>query len=325
MQGDQPRAPSAKDLKGPALVSLGAAGWGSELLFRRSLTTRLAPYPIVLLEHLVQVIYTLPWLLRYAWLWRRIPRPALWWVLLSGGVGSSLGTVSFTAAMGPDSGVNVTAAVVLLNLQPVISTVAGAVLFGEKIYRRFFLFAGLAVLSGVAIALGDGSWKQLGEAHLAPGYFYVGATIVLWGFATAAGRGAMRELPLGLATPLRLWAGLLTTALVLGLRAATGHGGLDLHPLADPKVLRDLLLLTSVAGVIPLFVYFAGLRTTSAAVAGYCEMFYTVSGAFLSFLFLGGALNLLQIGATMVLVVAIIGLNRAQEPPPAPEAQWQAA
>ena len=28
----------------------------------------------------------------------------------------------------------------------------------------------------------------------------------------------MKELPLGLATPLRLWAGLLTTGLVLGLR-----------------------------------------------------------------------------------------------------------
>jgi DME family drug/metabolite transporter len=319
------RSPTARDLQGPSLVALGAAGWGSELIFRRNLSTRLAPYPIVLLEHIVQVIYTLPWLLRYAWLWRRIPRRALWWVLLSGGIGSSLGTVCFTAAMAPSAGVNSTAAVVLLNLQPVISTAAGAVLFGERIFRRFYLWAALAMLAGAAIAVGDGSYTKLRDAHLAPGFLYVGATIVLWGFATAAGRGAMRELPLGLATPLRLWAGLFTTAIVLGLRSLAGHGGLDLHPLADARVLRDLLLLTSVAGVIPLFVYFAGLRTTPAAVAGYCEMFYTVSGALLSWAFLGSALNPIQIVATAVLVVAIIGLNRAQEPSAAPAEQWKAA
>ena len=326
MQGATHRdRPRAKDLKGPALVSLGAAGWGSELLFRRNLTTRLAPYPIVLLEHVVQVIYTLPWLLRYAWLWRRIPRRALGWVLLSGGVGSSLGTVCFTAAMAPGSGVNITAAVVLLNLQPIVSTCAGSLLFGEKIDKSFFLWAALAMLAGATIALGDGSWRDLAHANLSSGFWYVGATIVLWGFATAAGRGAMRELPLGLATPLRLWAGLLTTAIVLGLRAATGHGGLDLHPLADPTVLRNLLLLTSVAGVIPLFIYFAGLRTTPAAVAGYCEMFYTVSGALLSYLFLDGALNFIQICATAVLVGSIVGLNRAQELPPAPVELWKVA
>src|SRR5438874_6308645 len=55
-------------------------------------------------------------------------------------------------------------------------------------------------------------------------------TVLMWGFATVAGRGAMRELPLGLGAPLRLWAGLLTTAVFLGLRALTGRGGFDAAP-----------------------------------------------------------------------------------------------
>lgn len=309
-----PDARRPTDARCPALVALGAAGWGTEALFRRHLNARLAPYPIVLLEHVAQVIYTLPWLLKNSWLLRRIPRRALLWVLLSGGVGSSLGTVCFTAAMAPGSGVNPTAAVVLLNLQPIVSTLAGAFLFQEQISRRFYPCAATAILAGIGMAIGDGSWASLREIRFSGGFAYVFATVVLWGFATAAGRGAMRELPLGLATPLRLWAGLLTTAVVVGLRALLHKGGLDLHPLVEWPVLRDLVLLTTVAGVVPLFVYFAGLRTTAASLAGYCEMCYTVSAAIVTWVFLDGKLNAHQILEASMLVLAIVMLNQAQRP-----------
>jgi drug/metabolite transporter, DME family len=299
---------------GPTLVALGAAGWGTEALFRRGLNARLAPYPIVLLEHLVQVVYTLPWLIKNAWLWRRIPRRALLWVVLSGGIGSSLGTVCFTAAMAKDSGVNVTAAVVLLNLQPIVSTLAGAILFEERISRRFYPCAATAILAGAGMAIGDGSWASLRTAHVTGGLLYVVATIVLWGFATAAGRGAMRELPLGLATPLRLWAGLLTTAIVLGLRVALHKDTFGFAALAEWSVLKNLLLLTSIAGVIPLFVYFAGLRTTPAAVAGYCEMCYTISASLVTWIFLDGSLNAHQILEAAILILSIVMLNEAQRP-----------
>jgi len=124
----------------------------------------------------------------------------------------------------------------------------------------------------------------------------------------------MRELPLGLATPLRLWAGLLTTAAVVGLRALLHKGGLDFAPFVEWPVLRDLLLLTTVAGVVPLFVYFAGLKTTPASLAGYCEMAYTVSAAFVTWVFLDGKLNAHQLLEAAILVLAIVMLNQAQRP-----------
>ena len=298
---------------GPALVALGAAGWGTEVAWRRRLTTRLAPYPLVLIEHLLQILYTLPLLIRHAWLWKKIPRRALFWVFISGGIGSALGTVSFTAALSPGSDVNLTAALVLLNLQPVVSTLAGAILFHEVIRRGFYPWAAIAILSGAAIALYDDG-ATLKAAHLSSGFLYVAATIILWGFATAAGRGAMREMPLQLAAPLRLWAGLFVTSLVIALRALAGKGGIDIAPLADPAVIRDLVLLTSLSGVIPLFIYFAGLKTTSAAIAGYCEMAYTVSSTVISWAVLGHPLNGVQVLAAIGLVAAIVMLNRAQEP-----------
>ena len=295
--------------RGPFLVALGAAGWGAENLPRKRLDMlHLPAYPIVFIEHLFQVVFTLPWLLKNAWLIKRAPRRALLYVFLSGAVGSALGTVCYTAALDT---VNTTVAGMLLNLQPVVSTIAGAMLFSERIFRSFFVYAGLAVLAGVAIAApGFHDLTHL-QFTIAPGLGLVFATVILWGFATAAGRGAMRDLPLGLATPLRLWSGLLTTGTVIVVRTLIGKGDFVLAPFLHWNVLGYFLLLTTLTGVIPLIVYFAGLATTPASIAGYCEMFYTLSATLIAWQFFGDKLLPHQAIAAFFLVAAILLLNRA--------------
>ena len=303
--------PMNRRVTGPLLVSLGAAGWGAENLFRSRLRALgLAAYPIVVVEHVLQVIYTLP----HLWLHRRliavVPRRALGYVFLSGAVGSALGTACYTAALG--TSMNKTVAAVLLNLQPVVSTLAGALLLRERIPRPFFVWAPVAVLAGMAIAVpGEGG---LGALRLSAqgGLLLVLATVAMWGLATTAGRGAMRDLPLGLATPLRLWAGLLTASLVLAVRLALGSDAWDPGAFLSRGAVENMLLLTTLTGVLPLVVYFAGLRTTPASLAGYCEMFYTLSATFVGWAVFGEKLWPHQIAAGLVLIVAIAMLNRAK-------------
>jgi drug/metabolite transporter (DMT)-like permease len=275
----------------------------------------------VLVEHLLQVAFTLPWLVRGRRLLRRAPARALAWVLVSGAIGSSLGTVCYTAALG--AGANPTAAAVLLNLQPVVSTVAGALLFSERIARRFYPWAALAVVAGAVLALPSlrPTEMALGAGLAGRGLLLVGGTILCWGFATAAGRGAMRELPLEVAAPLRLWAGLATTLLVIAGRALATHQGVALAPFFQAAALGHLLALTTVTGALPLFVYFAGLRTTPASLAGYCEMFYTVSATLVGWALLGGTLLPHQAAAAAALVFAIVQLNRIPRPQAAPAAE----
>lgn len=299
--------------RGPLLVSLGAAGWGAENYFRSKLSVLgLTAYPIVFAEHLLQILFTLPSLLRNAGQLRGVSRRALGYVFLSGSVGSALGTVCYTAAMG--TSMNKTVAAVLLNLQPLVSTLAGVVLFREAITRRFLTWAPVAMLAGMAIAVPP---EGLGRLTLAAqgGLALVLATVVLWGFATAAGRGAMRELPLGLATPLRLWSGLLTVSVVLGLRVLMGREQLHLGALWAGPALVNLVFLTTLTGVLPLVVYFAGLRSTPASIAGYCEMFYTVSATLVGWALLGDRLRPHQALAAAVLVFAVVMLNRAEGSP----------
>ena len=204
-------------------------------------------------------------------------RSALAWVFVSGVVGSSLGTVCYTAALG--AGVNPTAAAMLLNLQPVISTVAGALLFRETISARFYPFAAAAVLSGVVIALPG--LHDLAALHVGAteGLLLISGTILCWGFATAAGRGAMRNLPVGLAAPLRLWSGLLATGAVVLARYLAGAGGPNAAAFLGRDALINLALLSSLTGALPLFVYFAGLATTPASIARVLDVLHRVRDA----------------------------------------------
>ena len=140
-----------RSASGPLLVSLGAAGWGAEGLFRKRLgELRLPALSIVLVEHVLQVLFTLPALLANRRLLGAVPLRALGWVALSGAFGSSLGTVCYTAALATD--INPTAAAMLLNLQPVVSTLAGAILLRERISRGFYLWAAVAIGAGACIA-----------------------------------------------------------------------------------------------------------------------------------------------------------------------------
>ena len=168
----------------------------------------------------------------------------------------------------------------------------------------------LALAAGVLLALEQPTLRGLSSLRAAPGLGLVGLTVLAWGSATVFGRGAMRDLPLGVAAPLRLWAGLFTTALVIALRYAVVGDGIAGSALASAAVWRDLALLTTVSGALPLFVYFAGLRRTPAAIAGYCEMMYTVVATVIAWTLLpGGKLVLHQAIAAGVLLAAIVGLN----------------
>jgi len=60
------------------------------------------------------------------------------------------GRIFFTLALKYE---NPTAVNVILNIQPVISTIARFVLFGDRLARQFFLCAGLTIVAGIFISV----------------------------------------------------------------------------------------------------------------------------------------------------------------------------
>src|SRR5438046_6140606 len=135
---------------GPWLVGLGAALWGTESAWRIPLNELFDAKVIVFWEHVFILIMFLPILISRL---REIPkvRPRRWgFLIFSGFAGSAVGTIFFTLALKYG---NPTVVNVVLNIQPVISTIGAFVLFGDRLARRFFFYAGIAIIAVMFVSV----------------------------------------------------------------------------------------------------------------------------------------------------------------------------
>src|ERR671925_2375026 len=112
---------------GPWLVGLGAALWGTESAWRIPLNELFDARVIVFWEHVLILIMFLPLLLPRPGELGKVDKRTWGYLLFSGFAGSAVGTIFFTLALKHG---NPTVVNVILNIQPVISTL-GAFLFFE--------------------------------------------------------------------------------------------------------------------------------------------------------------------------------------------------
>jgi DME family drug/metabolite transporter len=305
--------PASSVKYGPWLVALGAALWGTESAWRIPLNILFDAEVIVFWEHVLILLIFLPLLLMQL---REIPKIDFrtWgFLIFSGFAGSAVGTIFFTLALKQG---NPTVVNVILNIQPVISTIGACLLFGDRLASRFYLFAAIAILAGVFLSVGHPERISVSfeQAGLNRGTGFALICALFWGLSTVAGRGVMTGMSLRLASSLRIVVGLFCMTLIL-LFAGKLHGT-SLWPAAaqanPATAIGALLLLATVSGGIPLLIYFAGLRLTRASTAGYFEMMQTLAAVCITWGFFHAALRLHQVVAALVLMGAVTMVQRVQ-------------
>jgi drug/metabolite transporter (DMT)-like permease len=298
---------------GPWLVGLGAALWGTESAWRIPLNQLFDADVIVFWEHVLILLMFLPILLPNLSRVREIDARTWGYLLFSGFAGSAVGTVFFTLALKYG---NPTVVNVILNIQPVISTLGAFLLFSDRLAPRFFIYAAIAILAGVFLSVErpDLIGVSFQEAGLTLGTGYALICAFFWAGSTVAGRGVMTGMPLRLAASMRIVVGLACMTLIV-----FAHGKLSGNALwpaaaqAHPtKAIALLLLLASISGGIPLLIYFEGLRLTRASTAGYFEMMQTLAAVVITWGFFHAALRLHQIVAAIVLMAAVVMVQRVQ-------------
>src|SRR4029453_13198803 len=258
---------------GPWLVGLGAALWGTQSAWAIPLNQLFDAQVIVFWEHVLILLMLLPLLISKLADLPRINARTWGYLIFSAFAGSAVGTVFFTLALKYG---NPTVVNVILNIQPVISTLGAFFLFGDRLTPRFFFYAGIAILAGIFLSvehptlIGE-SFKEAG-LNLGTGYALVCA--LFWGLSTVAGRGAMLGMSLGLASAMRVVVGLVCMTVILLI-----YGKLNVGAVWPPAAqahfgtaIGAMVLLASISGGIPLLIYFEGLRLTRASTAGYFEM-----------------------------------------------------
>jgi drug/metabolite transporter (DMT)-like permease len=299
---------------GPWLVGLGAALWGTESAWRIPLNELFDAKVIVFWEHVLILIMFLPILIPCL---REIPKVHghTWgYLLFSGFAGSAVGTIFFTLALKYG---NPTVVNVVLNIQPVISTVGAFLLFDDRLAHRFFFYAVIAIVAGILVSVTHPtmigvSFERAG-LNLGSGYALICA--LFWGLSTVAGRGVMIDMSLRLASSMRIVIGLACMTLIL-LAYGKFHGAAlwptaaQTHPV---KAIVLLLFLASISGGIPLLIYFQGLHLTRASTAGYFEMMQTLAAVCITWGIFHATLHPHQVIAACVLIAAVAMVHHVQQ------------
>src|ERR1700739_2123756 len=115
---------------GPWLVGLGAALWGTESAWRIPLNKLFDAQVIVFWEHVLILLMLLPLILSKLADLPKINARTWGYLIFSAFAGSAVGTVFFTLALKYG---NPTVVNVILNIQPVISTLGACLLFRDRL------------------------------------------------------------------------------------------------------------------------------------------------------------------------------------------------
>jgi DME family drug/metabolite transporter len=245
---------------GVVLVAIAAALWGLDPILRKPLASSTTATTIVFGEHVVLVLFTLPFLLpALRAVWQAGPR----YVAASIGVGagaSAIATILFTDALFHSDFIT---PVVLQKVQPLVAVIGAAIVLRERPRPRFVWFL-LPALLGLWLVNQPHPFQP--TAHGLRPVIESLAAAVLWACGTVLGRYLGRELEFQHILSLRFFFGLIASAIALPIMGATAYaGGHDSLWIAYYAI---------ATGLISLALYYYGLKRTPAVLASLAELTY---------------------------------------------------
>jgi drug/metabolite transporter (DMT)-like permease len=317
--------PEAGDVRGAALgwrngsylgvllVALGAALWGTDAVLRVPLLDVMSPSAIVLSEHLVLLLYSLP-AVALGWRFLKGFRSSQWIALLViAWGGSALATLLFTAAFAAG---NPTSVILLQKTQPLFAIALAHVLLQERLRWVYWPCFVVALLGAYLISF-DGlvePLEALGSTQAQAAALTLGAAI-LWGSSTALGRFILKDVPFHTLTGARLLLALPVLLVIVLIQGSLGEMGAGFA--AEPA---RVVLLALIPGLLGLLLYYRGLSSTKASYATLAELSFPASAVALNWVFLGVTISANQVLGFVFLWGAILVLSHlnARDPAPTP-------
>lgn len=282
-------------------IAAAAILWSADALFRKPLTADLSALTIVFAEHLLALIFVLPLLIRFR-AGIRLLTLKQWAALAFVGIGASaLATVAFTASF---SYVSPSVAILLQKLQPIFTFGLAFLLLREKLPRRFWYWAVLALIGAYLVSfpyiIPSLSVYQGGGI----GILLALAAAGLWGGATVFGRYLLNDVPFPLVAALRFAIALPFLWLLLGV-----SGGASPFAALTSKDVWFLVIIMLGPGWGAMYLYYRGLQVTRASVSAILELTWPLSAVVLNWIFLHETLNFAQIAGGLVLLASVARLT----------------
>lgn len=292
-------------LHGIGLIFFASFLWAVDTLIRYPLMgSGVSAIQVVFLEHFILLVMLLGVSYRVLKQIITVRRADLFSFMVIGGLGSCLGTLTFTQAF---SYLNPSLVILLQKLQPVVAIIGARFILKESIHQAFIKWAFVCLIGSVLISYKDVSTVlQSGDLNAtAIGYLLTLVAIFSWGISTVYGKKLSNRNYSNLE--------------IMGGRFTFGFLALSVVVVAQwemtvPKLstVGQVSIMALLSGVIAMWAYYQGLKKISAKTCALAEMFFPFCAVIINWVFLNAKLDPIQMlgGGILVLGSAIIQLRR---------------
>lgn len=289
---------------GAAAVVIAALLWSLDGTFLRPQLYSLPSTVVVFLEHLLGFVVLAPFLFIHRRAIKSIPKKtwvAVFWVALFGG---ALGTTFITKALFLTGFQDISVVILLQKFQPIFAIVLAAIFLRERFPRRFYLYAGVAVIAGYFVTFKDPfTVKNLATTTSQVALFALLAAFA-WGSSTTFGKYSVKNIHFGLLAALRFT----LTVVIMAIPAwlVFRKGGVEVAPMQW----GTLAIIVVTSGALAMFLYYYGLKKITASLATLCELAWPVSAVVLDYFVNGNSLSWSQLTGAAVLISAVLMVTR---------------
>lgn len=286
---------------GPWLVALAAFLWAIDAPFRKFLTGDLSSTTIVFMEHILIALVVLFWLWPCLSEFKKLNWRG-WGALIFVSLGgSALATIFFTQSF---HYLNPSVAILLQKIQPLIAILLAVIFLKEKLNRQFWLWAVIALVGAYVVTFPNLSVSGFSLAGGGMGVIMALLAAFFWGGSTVMGRYLLSELSFKAVTALRF-----LSALVFLFVIQLYYGRLNEITSASGKDWLYIFIIAIIAGLVSLFIYYRGLKFTTASVATIAELTFPMTAVVINWIFLEATLTWVQLLGSAVLLFAITRLS----------------
>ena len=289
----------------PLFVIVAASLWGVDsIVLRPHLYTLPVPL-VVFLESLIVAILLIPILFKKFSDLKNLQTKDLLAFMGVALFGGAIGTMAITKALFYVNYVNLSVVVLIQKLQPVFALILASILLKEKLPKRFFIWAGLAIAGAFLMTFGlNIPDLDTGDKTFIASLFALLAAFS-FGFSTVLSKRALKNVTYELGTYLRF---IMTTVLMFIIVIAAG----DIHSVSEVSDIQWIIfvIIAFTSGGLAIFLYYYGLKRISASVATIAELSFPLTAILLEYLIHDNILDWLQWLGAIILIYSIIRVSK---------------
>jgi len=286
-----------RDRLAPFFVILAASLWAVDGIVLRPALYNLPVTLVVFVESLIVALLLTPIMAKHLGKLKSLTYRdwlAFFGVALFGG---AMGTMAITKALFYVNYVNLSIVILIQKLQPVFALILAGILLKEKLNKKFFLWAGFAIIGAYFMTFGLNLPElKTGDKTVLAAIFALIAAIS-FSSSTVLSKRALRNVGFELGTYLRFS----ISTIIMLIIVLTSGTITEISEISSHQLFIFLLIAFTTGGTA-IFLYYYGLKRITASVATICELAFPLTAVILEYFLRGNIMGPVQwIGAFLLL------------------------